>query len=221
MRVLATRYRIPIYTNRSTRAAILETFGSDAPQRAQAITWRVFEPGQSFVAGDFDIEPFSIPHDASDPVGFLFHHGGRCIAFLTDLGHVTQLVLEKAKRADTLILETNHDVELLQKDPYRPWSVKQRIGGRHGHLSNETAAQALSQILTDRLRHIYLSHLSQDCNSPALAETTIRKKLQEMGATSIQITVARPDLPCPTQWMDVHRPVQFETPPLFGRPPGP
>src|SRR3989338_8760841 len=99
-------------------------------------------------------------HDASDPMGFLIHRGDRCIAFLTDLGHMTKLTLEKARQADVLILETNHDMKLLQDDPHRPWSVKQRIGGRHGHLSNEAAATALSEIMNSRLQHVYLSHLS-------------------------------------------------------------
>ncbi len=215
IRVLAGRYQIPVYANRGTKAAILDTITTSSPQRAQSIPWKIFEAGQAFPAGDFDVEPFSIPHDAADPVGFLLHHGGRCIAFLTDLGHVTQLVLEKAKQADTLVLETNHDMKLLQNDPYRPWSVKQRISGRHGHLSNEAAAKALSDIMTDRIRHVYLSHLSRDCNSPALAENTIRKTLQKIGATSVHVTVTCPRTPCSTQFLDPLCPLPSGTLPLF------
>ncbi len=220
LRVMASRYRIPIFANRATREAVLATAELQSPTaagKAGALDWRLFESGQRFAVGDFDVEPFTIPHDAADPVGFLIHHGDRHVVFLTDLGHTTHLALDRAKQADTLILETNHDLKLLQDDPHRPWSVKQRIGGRHGHLSNEAAAAALAEIMSDQLKHVYLSHLSQDCNRPQLAEATIRKKLKELGATHVRVTVASPHKPCPTEVLEPARTLKMETLPLFGQ----
>ena len=235
--VLARKFHIPIYANRLTREAIRENWQtarknpatdepepdrkaarSDKSTREDALRWRIFESGQRFTAGDFDIEPFSIPHDASDPVGFLIHHGGRCVGFLTDLGHMNRLALEKARQAHVLLLETNHDVKLLQDDPRRPWAVKQRIAGRHGHLSNEAAATALAEIMSDRLEHVYLAHLSQDCNRPALAEAIVKKKLGEIGASHVRLTVTHPDQPCATERLEPLRAPQAETPSLFSRP---
>lgn len=218
LRVLASRHRIPIFANRLTRQAVLasaELQSSVAAGKAGALDWRLFESGQHFAVGDFDVEAFTIPHDAADPVGFVIHHGDRHVAFLTDLGHMTHLTLQRAKQADTLILETNHDLRLLQDDPHRPWSVKQRIGGRHGHLSNEAAAAALAEIMSAQLRHVYLSHLSQDCNRPELAEATICKKLNELGATHVRVTVAGPHRPCPTEILEPLRVSLTETLPLF------
>jgi len=202
--------------NHKTRGA--RRAGSDKSAKEEALKWRIFESGQRFATGDFDIEPFSIPHDASDPVGFLLHHANRCIAFLTDLGHMNHLTLDKARQSHILLLETNHDIKLLQDDPRRPWAVKQRIGGRHGHLSNETAATALAEIMSDRLEHIYLAHLSQDCNRPELAEATVRKKLGEMGASHVRLTVTHPNQPCATERLESARKLEAETPSLFARP---
>lgn len=200
LRVFAGRYRIPIYANQLTRVAMLEGFSNFGNQgKRRMFSWCIFEHGQQFAVGNFDVEAFSVPHDASDPTGFLIRCGNRCIAFLTDLGHAPHLVLEKVRQADTLILETNHDMKLLQEDPHRPWSVKQRISGRHGHLSNESAAGVLTNIMSDRLRHIYLSHLSQDCNRPELAKATIQKKLEEMGASHVRVTMTYQTKPCPTE----------------------
>ncbi|MBI4025570.1 MAG: MBL fold metallo-hydrolase [Verrucomicrobia bacterium] len=223
LRVLAARHHIPVYANRQTRAAVIESFSSlgttGAPaSRASAFAWRIFETGQRFVVGDFDIDPFTLPHDASDPVGFHICHGNRGVVFLTDLGHITRLAIDKSRQADVLILETNHDLKLLQDDPRRPWSVKQRISGRHGHLSNEAAATALGEIMSDRLGHIYLAHLSQDCNRPELAESTIRKKLDDLGVGHTRVTLTHQQKPCPTETLDSARPLHVETPSLFSQP---
>ncbi len=218
LRVLAAKYRIPIYTNRLTRAAILEglsTATSHTAAKEASFDWRIFEVGQRFALGGFDIEPFSVPHDASDPMGFLIYCGNRCIVFLNDLGHITELVLNKARQADILILETNHDLKLLQNDPHRPWALKQRISSRHGHLSNEAAAIALGAIVNKRLQHVYLWHLSQDCNRPELAKAVIQNKLSEIGAAHVRVTVTHQQQPCSTETLDTTDPLLKETLPLF------
>lgn len=139
--------------------------------------WRFFETGTRFRFRDLEIESFSVPHDAHDPVAFLFAHGAddlfspsRRLAWLTDLGHAPPHIRERIREADVLVVEANYCPRMLQDDPKRPWSVKQRIRGRHGHLSNEGARELLASVASPRWRHVFLAHLSRDCNSPAAVE---------------------------------------------------
>ncbi|HET7624837.1 MAG TPA: MBL fold metallo-hydrolase, partial [Verrucomicrobiae bacterium] len=162
------------------------------------LDYRLFNTGASFEIGDVLIETFSIPHDAQDPVGFLLRAPGTNIGFLTDLGHVTKLVLDRVRSANVLVLESNHDVKLLQDCARRPWSLKQRILGRHGHLSNESAAEAAEQIMSAELRHLYLGHLSRECNRPHIAHSVMSQCLQTIGANHVSLTVAAQDKPCET-----------------------
>ena len=126
---LAAKLRLPIYCNRLTKEAI------EAQLHIQ-INARLFSTGASFEIGDVTVDTFSVPHDAYDPVGFLLRTEAGNIGFLTDLGHATKLVVERVRAAHVLLLEANHDLKMLQEDPRRPWSLKQRILSRHGHLSN-------------------------------------------------------------------------------------
>jgi phosphoribosyl 1,2-cyclic phosphodiesterase len=152
--------------------------------------WKVFNTGEAFELGDLLIESFPLPHDASDPVGFLIHAGSQKVAFVTDLGYVPKLIVERIKDADVMILETNHDVDMLRNDTHRPWSVKQRILSRHGHLSNEAAASAIPEIVSDRLKRLFLAHLSRGCNEPDLARQTIQARLDKLGARHVHLEVA-------------------------------
>ena len=144
------------------------------------------------------IETFSIPHDAQDPVGFLLRTGRGNIGFATDLGHTTKLVLDRIRAANVLVLESNHDVKMLQDCPRRAWSLKQRILGRHGHLSNVAAAEAAAQIMSAGLRHLYLAHLSRECNKPELAEHVMAEQLHHIGAMHVRLQLAAQDVPCET-----------------------
>ena len=164
--MIAAKLVIPIYCNRLTRDAI-------AAQTGGRFDFRLFSTGSSFEVGDVQVETFSVPHDAYDPVGFLVHTDSGNIGFLTDLGYATKLVIERVRAANVLLLETNHDVKLLQDDTRRPWSVKQRILSRHGHLSNDAAAGLAEQIVSADLHRLYLAHLSNDCNRPELAHRTV------------------------------------------------
>jgi phosphoribosyl 1,2-cyclic phosphodiesterase len=140
--------------------------------------WQCFETGARFRFRDLEIESFAVPHDAHDPVAFLFTNGtddlftpaGR-LAWLTDLGHAPQHVRERIREADVLVVEANYCPQMLKDDRKRPWSVKQRISGRHGHLSNESARELLLSVASPRWRHVFLAHLSRECNSPAAVET--------------------------------------------------
>jgi phosphoribosyl 1,2-cyclic phosphodiesterase len=97
-----------------------------------------------------------------------------------------------------LLLEANHDVKMLQDCPHRPWSLKQRILSRHGHLSNESAADAAEQIVSAELRHIYLGHLSRECNRPELAFGAVNSRLQKLGASHVRLELTDQKIPCPT-----------------------
>ena len=189
--VLAQKLNVPIYCNRPTYDAIQFQLGVK-------LDCRLFTTGASFEIGDVQIETFSIPHDAQDPVGYLLRTNGTNIGFLTDLGHTTKLVLERVRSANVLVLESNHDIKMLQDCPRRPWSLKQRILGRHGHLSNEAAAETAQEIMSADLRHLFLGHLSRECNKPELAQSVMTQRLQKIGATHVALTVARQDVPCPT-----------------------
>jgi phosphoribosyl 1,2-cyclic phosphodiesterase len=189
--VLCSKLQIPIYCNRATQEAM-------EFQLATKFNCRLFTTGASFEIGDVLVETFAIPHDAQDPVGCLLRTNGANIGVLTDLGHVTKLVIERVRSAHALVLEANHDVKLLQDCIRRPWSLKQRILGRHGHLSNEAAADCAEQIMSADLRHLYLGHLSRECNRPEIAHRVVNERLQKIGATHVSLGLAAQDVPCPT-----------------------
>ncbi len=190
--VLCQQVSAPIFCNRLTREA------SEQALEIRFTNCQMFQTGEAFAIGDVYVETFTVPHDAQDPVGFLLRTPAGNIGFLTDLGHAPRLVLERVRPAHVLVLETNHDVRLLQDDPRRPWSVKQRILSRHGHLSNDAAAGVLQQLVSADLRHVYLGHLSRDCNRPELAHTTVARQLQALGAQHMRLETTAQDQPSPT-----------------------
>jgi phosphoribosyl 1,2-cyclic phosphodiesterase len=188
---IAAKLNIPVFCNRLTREAVEAQLGV-------RLECRLFGTGDGFDLGDLRVETFSVPHDAYDPVNFLIRTPAGNLGFLTDLGHATKLVIERIREAHVLLLEANHDVKLLQDDTRRPWSLKQRILSRHGHLSNEAAAEVAGQITTSALSRIYLGHLSRDCNRPELARQVVGTRLESLGATHVQLEAASQDTPCPT-----------------------
>jgi phosphoribosyl 1,2-cyclic phosphodiesterase len=188
---LAAKLQLPIYCNRLTKEAI------EAQLNIQ-INARIFSTGASFEIGDVSVDTFTVPHDAYDPVGFLVRTQAGNIGFLTDLGHATKLVVERVRAANVLLLEANHDLKMLQADPRRPWSLKQRILSRHGHLSNDGAAEVVEQVLSSQLRRLYLGHLSRDCNRPELARSVVASRLQRLGGTHVCVESASQDVPCPS-----------------------
>jgi phosphoribosyl 1,2-cyclic phosphodiesterase len=168
---LARYPQIKVFANRATSLTLQKTLKHQVP-------WNVFETGHTFRFRDLEVSSFSVPHDAQEPVGFFIAHGDddlfsqrRSLAWLTDLGHAPQHVRERIREADVLVVEANHCPQMLEADTKRPWSTKQRIGGRHGHLSNEAARELLSSIVSPRWRHVFFAHLSRDCNSTAAVET--------------------------------------------------
>ena len=188
---LAARLDLPVYCNRLTCEAI-------EAQLHIPISARIFDTGASFEVGDITVDTFAVPHDANDPVGFLLHTPSGNIGFVTDLGHATRLVVERVRAANVLLLEANHDVKMLQDDPRRPWSLKQRILSRHGHLSNDGAADLIEQAVSPSLARLYLGHLSRDCNRPELAHRVVSERLRQVGATHVQVEATFQDTPSPT-----------------------
>lgn len=164
---LARFPQIKVFANRAT-ATILQA------GLRHRVDWQLFETGGTFRFRDLEVSSFAVPHDAQDPVGFLIAHGEddllaprRSLAWLTDLGHAPVHVRERIREADVLVVEANHCPLMLEADTKRPWSTKQRISGRHGHLSNSAARELLESVASPRWRHVFLTHLSRDCNSPA------------------------------------------------------
>jgi phosphoribosyl 1,2-cyclic phosphodiesterase len=181
--VWCKKFQTPVYCNRLTAEALRR-------DQKNAKDWRLFVTGGEFSIGDVTIETIPVPHDAVEPVGFVLHYGREALGLLTDLGFATKLVHERMRAAQTVVIETNHDEKLLQNDTKRPWSVKQRIMSRHGHLSNAAAAAVLAELLEGKLRRAVLGHLSRDCNSPELAVGTVRSQLDARGATQIDVLCA-------------------------------
>ena len=174
------RHSLPFYANEGTAAGI------ELATRQQDVSWQIFETGSRFAVGGLQVEPFSVVHDAADAVGFVITDGQVRLGVATDLGMATTLVRRKLADCDALILETNHDVEMLRQSG-RPWSLIQRILGRQGHLSNEDAAELLASVLGPRLRTVFLAHLSAECNTPALAERAVREALRRAGREDIRL----------------------------------
>jgi phosphoribosyl 1,2-cyclic phosphodiesterase len=189
LKVLLMRHQLPVFCNPLTARALQEAGLAHG-------NWKLFQTGSDFSLGSFTIRAFSVPHDAVDPVGFRISSNGSGFGVLTDLGYATRLVFETLRGIRALLIETNHDEALLQKDARRPWSVKQRILSRHGHLSNTAAARVLSE-LEAPLEQIILGHLSRDCNSPQLALDSAARGLAIGCANQASIQCAGQDEPGP------------------------
>jgi phosphoribosyl 1,2-cyclic phosphodiesterase len=149
-----------------------------------------FYSGKNFRVGEIEICPFPIPHNAADPVGFIVSVKNSIkVGIATDLGYPTELVKERLKGCQVLIIESNHDPDMLRESDY-PWSVKQRIGSRHGHLANHQTANMVESLIHDDLQCIVLSHISKNTNIPALATQTVKKVLQTYGKNDVQVIAA-------------------------------
>jgi len=157
--VLSRRWGLPVYLSQGT----LENLPKQVGQLAAG---HIFSCGSSFRIGDLTIRTFSIPHDARDPVGFVVEHEGTRLGICTDLGVATQLVRARLQGCHALVLESNHDPHLLLTGPYPP-HLKQRVCGRHGHLSNPNSCALLKELYHEGLRSVVLAHLSEVNNSPA------------------------------------------------------
>lgn len=170
-----------LLANEGTAAGV-----EQATRNSGALSWDIFETGAAFEIGALRVQSFSVPHDAGDPVACVLDDGVSRLGIVTDLGISTPVVRSHLRDCDALVLETNHDVEMLRQSG-RPWSLIQRILGRQGHLSNEQAAELLVEVAGARLRAVFTAHLSADCNTPDLSSYALRRVLREMGRGDVVI----------------------------------
>lgn len=173
--VLARKYNVPVFANEKTWQAMTPSVGNiPLDQRFQFN----METVQAF--GTLEIESFGVSHDAADPMFYTFHDNGRKLAVITDTGYVSDRMKGIIRGADAFVFESNHDVNMLQMGSY-PWSTKRRILSDVGHVSNEDAAIAMSDVVFEKDTHIYLSHLSKDNNMKDLARLSVAQTLQSVG----------------------------------------
>ncbi len=191
--ILARKYAIPIFATQGTIREIEKT--KALGEYPEELLLPVM-PDVEFSVGDMTVKPFHIDHDAADPVAYRLQAGGKSFAVATDLGHFSQYTIDHLLDLDAVLLESNHDLRMLETGPY-PWYLKRRIMGDFGHLSNENAGRLVNHILSDRLRYILLGHLSKENNLPELAYETVRVAV-DMGespyrASDFKISIARRD----------------------------
>ncbi|HZK25545.1 MAG TPA: MBL fold metallo-hydrolase [Oscillospiraceae bacterium] len=188
--VMARRYGLPVYATEPTWQAAGKLMGRIAAEQCCKLT-----NCGTITLGDLTVETIPVPHDAADPVGFVFRHGPHAIALVTDLGYVTPYILQRLQAMDCLVLEANHDEEMLRQGQY-PWPLKKRILSDKGHLSNNLAAASLSQVISEQTQHVVLAHLSEQNNCPQLAFDTVCCHLEETGQLkNLAVHIAERHLP--------------------------
>jgi len=190
-------WKAPLYVTEPTMDALHRTLPDTLGKRLRGV--ETIHPGQRFTIGDIEVHAFAIPHDAADPIGFTFRANGVKLALVTDLGYMPQLVKVHLRDSDCLVLESNHDLEMLKVGPY-PWVVKQRVLSRTGHLSNHAVSEYLSDpdAFDARARFLVLAHLSQENNNPDVArisaEEALRRRPSECAFTG-QLLIASQEVP--------------------------
>ena len=184
--VLARRLNIPVWATAGTWRAVADRIGN-VPQR------NIVDHHCNFTIGDIDVHPFPVPHDAKEPVQYVFHDGNVRLGILTDVGQSTPHIEEMLSACDSLALECNHDYQMLMQGPY-PAALKARVTSAQGHLDNQAAATLLSRLDTSRLQHLVAVHLSETNNTPALARAALREVL-DCEASFIQVADQDSGLP--------------------------
>jgi phosphoribosyl 1,2-cyclic phosphodiesterase len=176
-------WRAPVYATEATHYEIQIALLDGGAKRLERVEH--IRAGQKFIVGDIEVSPFSIPHDAADPLGFTFRRSGTKVALVTDLGYLPELVKHHLRDSDCLILESNHDLEMLKVGPY-PWHVKQRVMSRTGHLSNHVVSEYLcdAEGFDARAHYLVLAHLSEQNNNPDVARISAEEALARREASA-------------------------------------
>ena len=180
LRVLQKKHDVKVYANAGTLEGIRAT------KQGGAVECHQFTTGSAFEIGDIRMEPFSVPHDAYEPVGFVVRSETCTVGLATDVGIVTHLLREKLRECHVVVIEANHDEELVHASP-RPWSLKQRILSNQGHLSNRASAGLIADVAGKELQHLFLAHLSADCNHPTRARQMFETVLADAGHDHVQV----------------------------------
>ncbi len=178
--VLQRKLGVKLFGNAGTIEAV------EMDKKLKGLDWNVFSAGAQFSIGDLVVEPFSVPHDSYDPVGFIICCDDIKVGVITDMGIATVAIRERLKGCMALVVESNHDEDML-RDADRPWMLKQRIAGRQGHLSNSQAAELIVEVAGTELKTVFLAHLSGDCNTPELAFSNMRSVLDENNLEHIDV----------------------------------
>ncbi len=171
--IISRKLGIPIYANLETWDSMADSIGAVKPENI-----RYFKVGEDLEIEGVSIKSYSIPHDAANPVGFCFFDGSRKVSIATDLGYFSDTVKENISGSDMVMLESNHDIEMLRVGRY-PYFLKRRILSEHGHLSNEAAGNAVYELLQTGVREVLLGHLSKENNFPELAYETVKGILEQ------------------------------------------
>jgi phosphoribosyl 1,2-cyclic phosphodiesterase len=169
--VISRVHSIPVYTTKKTFMGFRDEIKKDTKNLV-----RFIDQGKTFELNGMKIKCFPVKHDAADPVGFTFSSNGHKIGFVTDIGSITDVVINNLKDSNVLVLEANHDKDMLWNSNY-PHFLKERIGGSRGHLSNTDTFQLLKRVMHENLKAVYLSHLSKENNSPSVAKKAIHNQL--------------------------------------------
>lgn len=193
---LARKYDLPVYANEKTWEALNKQIGELAEEKI-----KVMETGSVVEFGDLQVESYPISHDAAEPVGYCMYAGEHKLSLATDLGYVSSKVKEKLADSNAIVLESNHDIDMLRMGHY-PWNIKRRILGDTGHLSNEAAGDALCDLLSGQTERVYLAHLSRDHNLMDLAKLTVNNILEDRGISADHRKVELRDtyFDRPTRW---------------------
>ena len=168
--VLSRTLNLPVYVSEAT----YHSWARNSENGLERVEF--FSPGHRFQVGDIQVEPFTIPHDSADPVGFTFRSEGVKVAIVTDLGYVPASVADQVRGCDVLMVESNHDLDMLRFGPY-PWQVKQRVMSRVGHLSNDALADFLVNDYDGNAAFLVLAHLSEQNNHPEIARRAAERAL--------------------------------------------
>jgi phosphoribosyl 1,2-cyclic phosphodiesterase len=184
-------YHLPVYATEAVHQGIDRNYF--VTRKIEAQQKRMLKPGETIVLGDFRVTPFAVPHDASENVGYLVEAGGVTFCMMTDAGCVTPEMGQFISRSDYLVIEANHDIEMLRQGTY-PQYLKDRIESNSGHLNNADCAKAIAEHMTERLKHVWLCHLSEENNHPELARKTVETILRQYGIIAgkdLQLEVLR------------------------------
>ena len=195
LRVCATKMNAPIFATAKC-ATYLRAKDSKLPRIS------TFAPGGRFSIGEFQITPFSISHDAEDPVAFTVQCQTQRIGVATDIGYISASVEYGLRCCNAIVLESNHDLNMLAQSS-RPWSLKQRIMSMQGHLSNDTADELLKKVLVPETKNIILAHISEECNTPDCVRIHAEKCLRELHREDVCLNIASQETPLKTVWLSL------------------
>ena len=186
IKVFCKKYNIPVFASKKTWEALVSLEIDSSLKNS-------FEISKDFFIGDISILPFSIPHDAVEPCGFNLFCENEKVTVATDIGHINQDLLTSFENSKTILLESNHDIEMLRAGDY-PYLLKQRIIGNYGHLSNISSAETIEYLIKKGTKNFILAHLSEKNNIPALALETVKSRLytNNIDLNGISIEVAKP-----------------------------